>query len=71
MKRPEATDEAVRILRVQTIPALRASGGGGHADAIETVLAELDRRGRFMTMLAEAKAVVEAKLDDLQAEGHW
>jgi hypothetical protein len=32
---PEAAE---KVLREQTIPMLRASGGGGHADAIEETL---------------------------------
>lgn len=35
--------DADKILREQTIPALRGSGGDGHADAIEHVLAEVVR----------------------------
>jgi hypothetical protein len=33
--------DPVAVLREQTVPALRGSGGDGHADAIEAVLAEL------------------------------
>lgn len=35
--------EALGIVRDQTIPGLRASGGDGHAEAIEFVLSELQR----------------------------
>lgn len=33
--------EAARILRDQTIPALRGSGGHGHVEALEAVLEEV------------------------------
>ena len=36
-------DEAIRVVRDQTIPALRGSGGDGHADALEVVLSEVER----------------------------
>jgi hypothetical protein len=35
--------EAVKVVREQTIPGLRGSGGDGHAQALETVLAHLER----------------------------
>ena len=44
-------DEAVRIVRQQTIPALAGSGGGGHVEALRTVLAVLvDAQARLVEM---------------------
>ena len=36
-------DEAIRVVRDQTIPALRGSGGDGHAEALEVILSEVER----------------------------
>jgi hypothetical protein len=35
--------EAERVIRAQTIPALKSSGGSGHVEALEEMLAEVDR----------------------------
>ncbi len=57
------SDQAARVLREQTIPALRASGGSGHADAVEEVLTEAERTSRGLRDIEEAvtRAVERSK----------
>jgi hypothetical protein len=68
-------DEAVRIVREQTIPALRGSGGDGHADAIEAVLAGSEVLAEKLSLMTEdyikhrnALERAETERDELRAE---
>jgi hypothetical protein len=65
-------DEAVRIVREQTIPALRGSGGDGHAAAVEAIadaLVEREERARvfyradgtFALLSSEAEVIERRK----------
>lgn len=60
-------DDAVRIVRTQTIPSLAGSGGHGHVEALEQVLLQLEEallevsRHRVRALKAEAEL---AKLQD-------
>ena len=55
-----AMTDADKILREQTIPALRGSGGDGHADAIEHLLAEaVQLRAEVERLRANMKLVNE------------
>ena len=38
-------DEAVKIVTEQTIPALEATGGSGHADALKVIVSALGQVG--------------------------
>ncbi len=55
-------DEALRVVRSQTIPALRGSGGDGHAEAIERVLLELKRLEHDCETLRRLGVQAEARL---------
>ena len=75
-------DEALKIVKEQTIPSLKGSGGGGHVEALEILLDDLKRwqecsarQDHELDLLqiglqatADHRAKVEAERDALRAE---
>ncbi len=61
-------DQALRVVREQTIPALRGSGGDGHAEAIEAVLAQLAEARETIGNLGRDNAEMSRLWEDERAE---